>query len=532
MSKNTKVLFGLEARKKLFEGLEIAAEAVMCTLGPKGKTVIIQQDGTTPIVTKDGVTVSKSIRLKDPVKRMGAELIREAAAQTNEIAGDGTTTSTVLTHAMVKEGLRLLEAGYTAKELTEALEVTREEIDNSLRKSGKLLTTTSEIAQIATISANGDKFIGDLIAQAMEKVGKDGIISVEDAKGMSTTLNFVEGMQFERGYISPYFVTNQDRMTVAYQDAYVLITDRKLSSMKELIPILERVMESRKPLLIIADDIEGEALQGLVVNRVNANLPIVAVKAPGYGNHKTELLSDMAILAGTKLVSASTGMKVSELTIKDLGTLKRIVVDSKTTTLIGPDQSREKEIQDHVANLRLQLEDVTLSSNDVIKLKTRIAKLADGVAIIRVGGATELEMIERKYRIEDALNATRAAAEEGIVQGGGMALFNAAKNHDARELPRLIGSSIVTKACYTPLQRISSNAGHVPEVIINELSKLSDINLGYNAASGKFEDLIESGVIDPVKVTRTALKNAASVAATFINLDAVVVNDEEDIKNE
>lgn len=523
----TNVIFKNEARRQLFSGMELAAEAVTTTLGPKGKTVLIQKKGEAPIVTKDGVTVSKSINLKDPVKRMGAELIREAASQTNEVAGDGTTTATVLTYAMVKEGLKLLEAGYPAKEMCRGLEQARLVADDLLRAKAKRLTTPEEIAQVGTISANGDRKIGELIAAAMEKVGRDGIITVEDAKGMSTTLDVVEGMQFERGYLSPYFVTNSERMNVAYQDAKVLLTDKKVSNLREIVPILEKVMQSRQPLIIIAEDVEGEALQGLVLNRVNANLPVVAVKAPGYGQHRHDLMSDISTLTGAKLVSASTGVKLESLTLSDLGTLKKVVVDAKSTTLVGTGSSRPA-VEEHVSNLRTQLEDVTLTMDEVTKLKVRIAKLASGVAVIKVGGATEVEMIERKYRIEDALNATRAAADEGIVPGGGMALAGIAgalksKLEDLRG-DESIGASILLKACHAPIRKIVENAGGSPDVILKEIGTT---NLGYNAATGEFVDLIEAGVIDPVKVTRTALKNAASVATTFLTLDAVIFDEEE-----
>jgi chaperonin GroEL len=507
--------------------MELAAEAVTTTLGPKGKTVLIQKKGEAPIVTKDGVTVSKSINLKDPIKRMGAELIREAASQTNEVAGDGTTTATVLTHAMVKEGLKLLEAGYSAKEMCRGLERARNVADELLRLQAKRLTTSEEIAQVGTISANGDRKIGELISAAMDKVGRDGIITVEDAKGMSTTLDIVEGMQFERGYLSPYFVTNSDRMNVAYQDAKVLLTDKKVSNLRELVPILEKVMQSRQPLIIIAEDVEGEALQGLVLNRVNANLPVIAVKAPGYGQHRHDLMSDISVLTGAKLVSASTGLKLESLTLSDLGSLKKVVVDAKSTTLVGTGTTRPN-VDEHVSNLKTQLEDVTLSMDEVTKLKVRIAKLASGVAVIKVGGATEVEMIERKYRIEDALNATRAAAEEGIVPGGGMALagISGILKERLNDLhgDEAIGSTILLKACHAPIRKIVENAGGSPEVILKEMS---NTNLGYNAATGEFMDLIDAGVIDPVKVTRTALKNATSVATTFLSLDAVVFDEEE-----
>lgn len=524
----TKVLFSREARKELYEGLSIAAEAVSCTLGPKGKTVLIQKVNEAPLVTKDGVTVSRSIKLKDPIKRMGAELIREAAIRTNDVAGDGTTTATVLTHAMVKEGLKLLEAGYSAQLLCKGITHATEFVVEELKERSKQLTTSEEIAQVGTISANGDSNIGDLIAKAMNSVGRDGIITVEDAKGMATSLSIVEGMQFDRGYLSPYFVTNNERMCAAYQDAYVLITNKKLTTIRELVPILEKVVRAQKPLVIIAEDVEGEALQGLVLNRVKSNLAVVAIKAPGYGGHRDELLSDLCVLTGATLVSSTTGVSLDKLDLAQLGTCKKVLVDAKSTIVVGTGTTKE-QIEKHANDLRLQLEDITLTANDIVKLKTRIAKLASGVAVIKVGGATEVEMIERKYRIEDALNATRAASEEGIVPGGGMALLRASEKlistpgwADDRDV--YVGWDIVIKACKAPLIRIVQNAGLSPDVVINELRQQihQNLDIGYNAANNTYCDLISAGVIDPVKVTRTALQHAASVAITFLSLDAVI----------
>jgi chaperonin GroEL len=404
-----------------------------------------------------------------------------------------------------------------------------------LTKSAKQLTTSEEIAQVGTISANGDRNIGDLIAKAMNQVGKDGIITVEDAKGMSTTLEVVEGMQFDRGYLSPYFVTNSEKMNVVYQDAKVLLTDKKISTMKELIPLLEKVVQSRTPLLIIADDVEGEALQGLVINKLNANLPVVAIKAPGYGRHRDELLNDISVLTGATLISATTGTKLESITLQDLGSLKKLIVDAKATTLVATGSTKSK-VESHVEDLRFQLRDVGLTTDELTKLKVRIAKLASGVAVIRVGGATEMEMIERKYRIEDALNATRAAAEEGIVPGGGMALFNALESISDKSLGDIsqavkAGVSIIQDACLAPIRRISSNAGQSSDVTIKELQRFDaaeKASLGYNAAENKFVNMIQAGIVDPAKVTTTALKNAASVTTTFLSLDAVIVEDTND----
>jgi len=534
-SQLTRVVFSQEARKELFMGLSTTAEAVMCTLGPKGKTVLIQKDGGTPIITKDGVTVSKSINLKNPLHRMGAELIREAASRTNDIAGDGTTTATVLTHTMVKSGLKLLEAGYSAQDLCAGIELGTQFVLEQLKSSAKQLTTSEEIAQVGTISANGDRNIGDLIAKAMEQVGRDGIITVEDAKGMSTSLEVVEGMQFDRGYLSPYFVTNSEKMNVVFHDAKVLLTDKKISTLKELIPILEKSMQNRTPLLIIADEVEGEALQGLVLNKLNANLAVVAIKAPGFGRHREELLNDISTLTGAKLISSTTGVKLESVTLQDLGSLKKVVVDAKSSTLVATGATKDA-VEKHVEELRTQIQDLALTVEELTKLKVRIAKLSSGVAVIRVGGATELEMIERKYRIEDALNATRAAADEGIVSGGGMALYSAQKqlldaSEDDISQGVKAGLSIIRDACLAPLRRIVQNAGGNGEVVFNELNRIKQDNtsIGYNAAKNVYEDLISSGVIDPVKVTRTALKNAASVATTFLTLDAVVVEDTNDV---
>lgn len=527
----TKVIFSSDARKQLYKGLDVASNAVGCTLGPKGKTVLIQREGMPPLVTKDGVTVSKAIMPTDPVERMGAQLIQEAASQTNEVAGDGTTTATVLTQAMVKEGLKLLEAGFSAKELCSGIERATARVSAELVLAAKQLTTSEEIAQVGTISANGDALIGALIAQAMDKVGRDGIITVEDAKGMSTTLEVVEGMQFDRGYLSPYFVTNPERMVATYPDAVVLVTDKKLSSLRELIPMLEQVVQAQKALLIIADDVEGEALQGLVLNRVKSQLPVVAIKAPGYGGHRDELLKDICVLTGATLVSSATGVGLNEAA-KALGKVKKFVVDAKGTILVGTGATKDA-VDAHVVALRTQLEDVTLGVEEITKLKTRVAKLAGGVAIVRVGGATEVEMVERKYRIEDALNATRAAAEEGIVPGGGMALVNVYRTlggESAGIMPKgeEMGGAVVMKACLAPLRRIVENAGVSADVVLSELERQQ--GKGYNAATAEYVDLVAAGVVDPVKVTRTALKHAASVAVTFLSLDAVVCEEKKDVK--
>ena len=533
--KATKVIFSSDARKSLFQGMQTVARAVSSTLGPKGKTVLIQQDtNLQPIITKDGVTVSKSINLKNPIERMGAQLIREAASQTNDIAGDGTTTATVLTFSMVKSGLKLLEAGYDAKTLCAGITSAADAVSEMLKLGAKQLSTVEEITQIGTISANGDRSIGKIIADAMTKVGHDGIITVEEAKSMQTQLEVVEGMQIDRGYLSPYFVTNSEKMHAAYSDAKVLLVDQKLNSMREMIPLLEKVMQSKVPLLVIADEVEGEALQGLVVNRVNAHLPVVAIKAPGYGKSREEFMKDIAVMTGAKIVSPSTGLSISKAAMSDLGSLKSVLVDSKSTTMVGTGSTKSC-IDDHVAELKTQLQDITLTQEESDRLRMRIARLSSGVAVIKVGGATELEIIETKYRIEDALNATRAAVEEGIVPGGGMALFEIWRKLSEDKIQHWasfgIGGSIVADACLAPVQKISENAEKSHEVIVNDLlrskKELGLSTLGYNAATEEYVDMIETGIIDPVKVTRTALRNAASVTCTFLSLDAVIVEEDE-----
>jgi chaperonin GroEL len=528
----TQIIFSSEARKQLLSGLDKASDAIGCTLGPKGKTVLIQRQGQAPLVTKDGVTVSKSIKLRDPVERMGADLVREAASQTNDVAGDGTTTASVLTQALVREGMKLVEAGMSPLAVCRGINTTVELVLEELKRSAKAVQTSEEVAQVGTISANGDAVIGKLIADAMERVGRDGIITVEDAKGMSTSMEVVEGMQIDRGYVSPYFITDPERMRAVYEEALVLVTDKKLSSFADIVPALEKVAQARRPLLIIAEDFEGDAMTGLVINRAQGKLPVVAVKAPGYGQHRQELLQDICVLTGATLISSATGLSLKDIQGTHLGQVRKLTSDAKVTTIVAGGATKEKVAQ-HVEQLRVQATDVTLAQDELTKLRMRAAKLANGVAVIRVGGATEIEMQERKFRIEDALNATKAATEEGLVPGGGMALFNAvtkvrsavgkAEGVDPDEVH---GATAVFKACLSPLQRIVQNAGTSADVVVAELERgeRSD-SRGYNAATGEYEDLVQAGVIDPVKVTRSALKHAASVATTFLSLDAVVYDE-------
>lgn len=532
---NTRVLFENDARDKLYEGIKIAAEAVTCTLGPKGKTVLIQGINNAPIVTKDGVTVSRAINLVDPIQRMGANLVREAASRTNDVAGDGTTTATALAYAIVTEGKKLMAAGHDPRDLREGMSSGVKDVIEHVQKNAVKLTTKDEIVHVATISANGDSSIGQIVADAFDRVGADGVITVDDAKSMYTTLDVVEGMQFDRGYLSPYFVTNPEKMNVVYADAYVLVTDRKITTMQDIVSALEFVHKAGKALLIIADDVEGEALQALVLNRVKANLNVVAIKAPGYGQLRDAMLGDVCALTGAHLVSAASGVRLQDAgNTSVLGMCKKIVIDQKTTIMVGMPQSSEV-VKKRVDELKAQLTDPSLEAEQIAHLKQRIARLAGGVAVIKVGGVTEVEMIERKYRIEDALNATRAAMEEGIVLGGGGALFAAASHLSESTVAfsntsHNAGYKAVMSACLEPLSRIVNNAGKSDKVVIDKLheKRASDQRVGYDASTDTYCNMFERGIVDPLKVTRTALENASSVALLFISLGAVVSNEEND----
>jgi chaperonin GroEL len=534
----THLIFDDEAREKLLAGIRIAAKAVGCTMGPKGKNVIIQRDGGTPIVTKDGVTVSKAIKLKDPCERMGADLVKEAAARTNEVAGDGTTTATVLTWGLVEEGMKLLKGGYSAVELKIGIERGVELLIAHLKEMSRPVMNSEDVIRVGTISANGDRKIGEILSEAMDKVGKSGIITIEEATGMTTNLHVVEGMQIDRGYLSPMFATNSEKMNASYDDGLVLITDKKISNLQELVPVLEAVQRAQKSLLIIADEVEGSALHGLIVNKIGGALKVVAIKAPGFGNMRDALLQDLATLTGAQLISDRVGKGLEKVTLADLGKVKKFTVDAKSTMIVGNGSTAEA-IKKHVADLSSQMEDLTLSEDEKKVLKLRIAKLAAGVAVIKVGGATEVEMKERKDRIEDALNATQAAVDEGILPGGGMALLFAQRDSSLRanidsekNLAIKAGMQIVEKVCEYPIRKIVSNTGKNPDVILERMSREESVtgskSLGYNAAKEEICDMIAEGIIDPLKVTRTALENACSVANTFLLLDAVVINNEED----
>jgi chaperonin GroEL len=528
----SEIIFGKEAREKLYAGLETAAKAVTTTMGPKGKTVVIKTgDGNIPIVTKDGVTVSKSIKLKDHAQKIGADLLKEASSRTNDVAGDGTTTSSMLTWSLVEEGLKALNNGNDAIELCKGIEAASGLVLLNLKSMAKPVDDKEWIVNVGTISANGDKSIGDLIAEAMEKVGRDGIITVEEATGMTTNLEVVEGMQFDRGFVSPLFVTNPEKMNVVYQDCAVLVTDKKITKITEMVPLLEAIQRNSKPLLIIADDIEGEALHALAINKVQNVLKVVAIKAPGFGSLKDQLLEDIAILTGATIISDKRGNSLEKATMKDLGRAKKITVDSKSTVIVGDGKTTDK-INEHVSNLKTLCEDIKLPNDERSIIKNRISKLSAGAAIIRVGGSTEVEMKERKYRIEDALNATVAAVDEGIFAGGGMALLRA--RDCLSELRRSDNSTsfkngveIVWKSCAAPFRKIAENAGIIPEMILARLPE-DNKDIGYNAATDEIVNMIEEGIIDPAKVTRTAFENAVSVANTFLTLDAVIVEWEEE----
>jgi chaperonin GroEL len=515
------ILFGNEARKQIAIGLNTLANAVKVTLGPRGRNVVLERSWGAPTVTKDGVTVAKEVELEDHFANMGAQMVKEVASKTSDIAGDGTTTATVLAQAIFAEGVKMVAAGANPMDIKRGIDVAVETIVAELKKQSKPTKGKSEIAQVGIISANGDETIGNLIAEAMEKVGKEGVITIEDAKAMDTTLDVVEGMQFDRGYLSPYFVTDAERMEVVLADAYILICEKKISAMKDLLPVLELVAKSGKPLLVLAEEVDGEALATLVVNKLRGTLHVCAVKAPGYGDRRKETLSDIAVLCGGKAVTEELGLKLENLTLADLGRAKTITVDKDTTTLIDG-AGKKEEIQARVKQIRAQIEDTT-SEYDREKLQERLAKLVGGVAVIKVGAATETEMKEKKARVEDALHATRAAVEEGIVPGGGVALLRTLPALEALKLDgdQAFGLSIIRRAIEEPLRQIAQNGGDEGAVVVNKVREGKGA-FGYNVASSKYEDLVLAGVIDPTKVVRVALQNAASVAALMLTTEVLI----------
>ena len=523
------IVYKEDARKKILQGVNALADAVKVTLGPKGRNVVIEKSFGAPVVTKDGVTVAKEIVLEDKFENMGAQMVREVASKTSDVAGDGTTTATVLAQALYFEGSKLVAAGHNPMSLKRGIDAAVDLLVKELKQLAKPTKDPKEIAQVGTISANGDTEIGKILADAMEKVGKEGVITVEENKTSETVLEVVEGMQFDRGYLSPYFVTDNDRMTAVLQDAYVLLCEKKIVNMKDMVPLLESVARSQKPLLIIAEDVEAEALATLVVNRVRGTLQCCAVRSPGFGDRRKEMLKDIAVLTNAEVISEDLGLKLENVTINDLGRAKMIRVDRDNTTIVDGGGNSEK-IKERVSEIRAQLENAS-SEWDRERTQERLAKLAGGVAVVKVGAATEVEMKEKKARVEDALNATRAAVEEGIVPGGGVALIRCQSALSKLSVPedQLPGVNIVKKAIEEPLRQIVKNCGGQASVVINKVKESTD-NFGYNAANDTFGDLMEQGVIDPVKVVRTALQNSASVASLMLTTEAMIADKAEDKK--
>ncbi len=520
--------FDIEARSRLKRGVDQLAEAVKVTLGPKGRNVVIDKKFGNPTITKDGVTVAKEIELEDPIENMGAQMVKEVATKTSDIAGDGTTTATVLAQAIFREGLKSVTAGANPMSLKRGIDKAVELVVEELKRISAPTKGRKEIAQVGTISANGDKEIGDKIADAMEKVGKDGVITVEEAKGLETTLETVDGMQFDRGYLSPYFITDPEKMEAVLEDAYVLVHEKKISTMKDLLPVLEKVAQAAKPLLIIAEDVEGEALATLVVNKLRGTLKVCAVKAPGFGDRRKEMLTDIATLTAGKVISEELGLKLENTVLDDLGHVKRILVDKDNTTLIGG-KGKQADIQGRIGQIKAAIEKST-SDYDKEKLQERLAKLAGGVAVINVGAATEIEMKEKKARVEDALHATRAAVEEGIVPGGGVSLLWCQKALDkvrGADDDEKTGIEIVRRALEEPIRIIVQNAGAEGAIVVGKVKEAAKLNYGYNAQTDEYEDLVAAGVIDPTKVTRTALQNAASIAGLLLTTECVVVEKKE-----
>jgi chaperonin GroEL len=522
------VRFSSDARARMLRGIDILAEAVKITLGPKGRNVVLDKAFGAPRVTKDGVTVAKEIELADKFENMGAQMVREVASKTSDVAGDGTTTATVLAQAIVKEGAKAVAAGMNPMDLRRGIDLAVDAVVEDLRKKSKKVTTNEEIAQVGTISANGERDIGNMIAKAMEKVGNEGVITVEEAKSLDTELEVVEGMQFDRGYISPYFITDADKMRVVLEDPYILVNEKKLSSLQPMLPILEAVVQAGKPLLLIAEDVEGEALATLVVNKLRGGLKVAAVKAPGFGDRRKAMLEDIAVLTKGQVISEDLGIKLENVTLDMLGRAKKVIIDKENTTIVDG-AGNKKEIEGRCGQIRQQIEETT-SDYDREKLQERLAKLAGGVAVIRVGGATEVEVKERKDRVDDAMHATRAAVEEGIVPGGGVALLRAIRaldrlkpeNDDQR-----VGVDIVRRALSWPAKQIAINSGADGSVVVGKIVENSDYNFGFDAQETTYKDLMKAGIIDPTKVVRCALQDAASVAGLLVTTEAMVAEKPE-----
>src|SRR5213082_2299531 len=517
------VRFSGDARQRMLRGVDILADAVKVTLGPKGRNVVIDKSFGAPRITKDGVTVAKEIELKDKFENMGAQMVREVASKTNDIAGDGTTTATVLAQAIVREGMKSVAAGMNPMDLKRGIDLAVTKVVEDLKKRSKPVSGSNEIGQVGSIAANGDTIVGEKIAEAMEKVGKEGVITVEEAKGLEFELDVVEGMQFDRGYLSPYFITNPEKMQVELTDPYILIHEKKLSNLQAMLPILEAVVQAGRPLLIIAEDIEGEALATLVVNKLRGGLKVAAVKAPGFGDRRKAMLEDIAILTGGTMVSADLGIKLENVTINMLGRAKKVMIDKENTTVVGG-AGKKADIQARIAQIKAQIEETT-SDYDREKLQERLAKLAGGVAVLRVGGATEIEVKERKDRVDDAMHATRAAVEEGILPGGGVALLRAIKALErlrGRNDDQRTGIEIVKKAISWPARQIAINAGEDGSIVVGKILEKDTYAFGYDAQTGEYGNLVKKGIIDPTKVVRTALQDAASIAGLLITTEAMV----------
>ncbi|HEX9145678.1 MAG TPA: chaperonin GroEL [Candidatus Binatia bacterium] len=524
------IRFSEDARSRVLRGVNLLADAVTVTLGPRGRNVCLEKSWGAPTVTKDGVTVAKEIQLEDKFENMGAQMVKEVASKTSDVAGDGTTTATVLARAIFSEGLKLVAAGHDPMSIKRGIDKAVEKVTDELKSMSKPTRDRDEIAQVGTISANNDSTIGDILAEAMDKVGKEGVITVEEAKGLETTLDLVEGMRFDRGYLSPYFVTDPERMECVYEDAYLLIHEKKISSMKDLLPVLENVAKTGKPLVIIAEEVEGEALATLVVNKIRGTLKVVAVKAPGFGDRRKAILEDIAILTDGKMIAEELGIKLENVTLKDLGRAKRVIVDKDNSTVVEG-AGKKSAIEGRISQIRAQIEETT-SDYDREKLQERLAKLAGGVAVVKVGAATEVEMKEKKASVEDALHATRAAVEEGIVPGGGVALIRASAGLGNLRVSddEKVGVRIVQKALEEPLRWISQNAGLEGSVVFEKV-KNGKGSFGFNAATEEYEDLVKAGIVDPTKVVRIALQNAASVAGMMITTEAMIAEKPEKKKD-
>ncbi|MBW7910012.1 MAG: chaperonin GroEL [Alphaproteobacteria bacterium] len=517
------VKFSADARQKMLKGVDTLANAVKVTLGPKGRNVVIQKSFGAPRITKDGVTVAKEVELEDNFENMGAQMVREVASKSNDLAGDGTTTATVLAQAIFREGVKSVAAGMNPMDLKRGIDMAVEAVIEDIKKRAKKIASNNEIAQVGTISANGDKEVGEMLAKAMQKVGNEGVITIEEAKSFDTELDVVEGMQFDRGYLSPYFITNADKMVCEMDSPYILFFEKKLSNLQTMLPILEAVVQSGKPLLIVAEDVEGEALATLVVNKLRGGLKVAAVKAPGFGDRRKAMLEDMAILTAGEVISEDLGIKLENVTLQQLGKAKKVRITKDDTTIIGGNGAK-KELEARVAQIKAQIEE-TSSDYDKEKLQERLAKLAGGVAVIRVGGATEVEVKERKDRVEDAMHATRAAVEEGIIPGGGTALLSgkrALKNLKPANRDQEVGIEIIGRALEAPIRQIAFNAGVEGSIVVGKLTEQKEANFGYDAQKDKYCDLVAAGIIDPVKVVRTALQGAASVAGLLITTEATI----------